>query len=473
MTPSPWLLIFADLTVTSRREKVCETVRRAIHQGFLISGQKMPSTRQLAIDLGLSRVTTEAAYAQLESEGWITRQQGKGSFVSTQARPVPRIAPRGLPRRQLSSRGRQILATGGCHDPRHPLPFAAGSPDLREFPLAEWQKISASVLRTRGTALMGYGDPQGLSDLRAALSAYLGLSRQIQCTPQQIVILSSSQQGLQLLSQLLLDPGDSVLVEEVCYPGAVNAFLAAGAHLCPLQLDEQGAIISDTPARLVYLTPAHQYPLGMSLSQARRRAWLDWAQKTNSWIIEDDYDGEFHYQADPLPALQSGDRHERVITLGTFSKTLFPSLRLAWMVVPQALTDSVVKARTLMDGHSPQLPQAVTAAFIQSGQFAQHLRRMRALYASRCRLLTEELQRLTAQPLRILPASGGLQLTVELFVGEESLLTRRAAEQGLILPPVSPLCVTEPKIMGWILGFSALQRSEILTACQALAALFR
>ena len=468
MTPSPWLVLFHDLSGRSRRERLCEAMRQAIHLGHLMPGQKMPSTRQLATDLTLSRVTTEAAYSQLESEGYLTRYQGKGSFVSERPKRIARPVTSAFPARALSARGQQIVGTGGCQDPAFPLPFAAGSPDLREFPLALWRKISDRVLREHGKSVMGYGDPQGLPELRAVISDYLALSRQVSCSPEQIVVLSSSQQALQLLSLLLLDPGDRVLTEQACYPGARNAFLSAGAQITPLPLDAEGAQVPDRPARLAYLTAAHQYPLGMTLSQARRSAWLDWAREHNSWVIEDDYDGEFHYQNAPLAALQSADRHGRVIYLGTFSKSLFPSLRLAWVVLPPALVDAVVRARTVSDGHTPQLSQAVTAEFIRQGHFAHHIRRMRMLYAARRQLLISELNTHLSSQLRVIPGEGGLQLAVELLHGNEQRLTREAQQRGLILPPLSPLFITQEKLSGWILGYSALQRTEILQACQAL-----
>ncbi|KGD72330.1 GntR family transcriptional regulator [Tatumella morbirosei] len=472
LPPSPWLVIFDNLPGRGHRERLCETLRLAIHRGHLSAGQKLPSSRQLAADLSLSRVTTEAAYSQLESEGYLVRYQGKGSFVATSVRTInrPLNDPFSLP--TLSERGRQIVATGGCEDPRVPAAFAAGSPDLREFPFPAWQKLYDEVLRRQDLKLFGYGDPQDLPELRTVIADYLALSRQVNCTAQQVIILNSSQQALQLISMLLIDPQDQVLTEQACYPGARNAFLAAGAKLSSLTLDDQGAQVPDIAAKLAYLTVAHQYPLGMSMSSTRRKEWLEWAKQHGAWLVEDDYDGEFHYQDTTLPALQSEDRQQRVIYLGTFSKSLFPSLRLAWMVLPVSLTDSMVRARTLTDGHTPQLSQAVTTEFIRRGYFAQHLRRMRKLYGSRRQLLTEQLQQNFGQWLRVMPGDGGLQLTVELLQGEETVLTRQAMAAGLILPPVSPLFISGQKLQGWILGYSALQRAEILEACQRLRALF-
>ena len=472
LPPSPWLVIFDNLPGRGHRERLCETLRQAIHRGHLSAGQKLPSSRQLAADLSLSRVTTEAAYSQLESEGYLVRYQGKGSFVATSVRTFNRPVnePFSLP--ILSERGRQIVATGGCAEPQVPAAFAAGSPDLREFPYPAWHKLYDEVLRRQDRQLFGYGDPQGLPELRTVIADYLALSRQVNCTAQQVIILNSSQQALQLISMLLIDPQDKVLTEQACYPGARNAFLAAGAKLSPLTLDDQGAQVPDVAAKLAYLTVAHQYPLGMSMSSARRKEWLEWAKQHGAWLVEDDYDGEFHYQDTPLPALQSEDRHQRVIYLGTCSKSLYPSLRLAWMVLPVSLTDSMVRARTLTDGHTPQLSQAVTTEFIRRGHFAQHLRRMRKLYGSRRQLLTEQLQQNFGQWLRVMPGDGGLQLTVELLQGQETALTRQASAAGLILPPVSPLFISGQKLQGWILGYSALQRAEILEACQRLRALF-
>ncbi|WP_337261811.1 MULTISPECIES: MocR-like pyridoxine biosynthesis transcription factor PdxR [unclassified Serratia (in: enterobacteria)] len=456
---------------TTLRERVCNTLRRAIHSGALPLGQRLPSSRLLAADLQVSRVTAEAAYRQLEAEGYLQRRVGQGTFVAIRInKPLPVRKMAGQLR--LSQRGEAILHTGGCRDPLQPLPFAAGSPDLRAFPLKLWQQLTAQQLRLRGEALLRYGDPQGYLPLREAIAGYVGQTRGVQCTAQQVIVLTSSQQALQLIATLLLDQGDNVWMEEPGYLGARNAFISARANLIPVNVDEAGLQPSSTlPApRLMYLTPAHHYPTGVALSLERRVALLEIARREQSWIIEDDYDSEFHYDGQPMPAMQSQDRHGNVLYLGTFSKTLFPSLRLAYLIVPAERAAAFTTARTLYDGHSAQLMQAVTAEFIQQGHFAAHIRYMRQLYRSRRDgLLLQVEQRLkafaTAQP-----ANGGLQLTVWLPPGQEARLTRQAQQLGVITPGLAAQYMTpQARRDGWLLGFSALTPGEISAAVEQLS----
>ncbi|MDZ7277805.1 PLP-dependent aminotransferase family protein [Pantoea eucrina] len=464
------LSLFHQQTGGGRRARLCRTLRQAIVSGHLRHGQRLPSSRQLALDLALSRVTVEAAYAQLESEGYLQRHAGRGTFVLIDVvPPTPARLPQPAP--AFSRRGQQVLATGGCQDPPFPHAFAAGSPELRAFPHGQWQRISHQVQRTLGSRAMGYGDPLGYAPLRQAVADYLALARGVRCSAEQIVILTSSQQALQLLAMLFLDSGDSVWLEEPGYPGARNAFVAAGATCRAMPLDSEGAVPLEGSAKLVYLTPGHHYPSGTAMSLARRLQWLNWAQQQQSWLIEDDYNGEFHFDERPAPALQSLRVESRVICLGTFSKTLFPSLRLAWMVLPTALVAPLGRARSVMDGHSALLPQAVTAEFLQQGYFASHLRLMRQLYHSRRDRLLQELNTRLQPWLTPMPSAGGLQLTVTLNQGDEARLTQLAQESGLVLPRLSPLYSGSVRQSGWILGFAALTPGEITRACDTLAKL--
>lgn len=296
------------------RDRLCAALRQAINSGALAGGERLPSSRILACDLKLSRVTVEAAYAQAEAEGYLQRHTGKGTFVSQSLPRAPssrnsKVIPPGLA--GLSARGEKIVATGGCRDPQSPVAFAAGSPDLRAFPLKIWKQISARQLRTQGERLLGYGDPQGYLPLREVLASYLQQSRGVICSAEHILITTSSQQALQLLAMLLIDPADRVWVEQPGYPGARNAFASAGADICAIAVDEQGmAPEADSPVpRLMYLTPSHHYPTGVSLSLSRRLHLLEYAKRHNSWIIEDDYDSELHYDGRPLPAMQGLDKH--------------------------------------------------------------------------------------------------------------------------------------------------------------------
>ncbi|MES2152492.1 MAG: PLP-dependent aminotransferase family protein [Pseudomonadota bacterium] len=471
--PRLWLQLFEASAASGqgRRDQLCTALRRAIRAGTLGVGERLPASRVLARDLALSRVTVEAAYAQLAVEGYLHRQVGQGSFVAIDLRtPAPVHVPAGPA--AISRRGQRMLATGGCMEPLLPRAFAAGSPDLRAFPSEVWRRLLNRRLRTEGEQLMRYGDPQGRADLRQAIADYLVQSRGVRCTVEQVLVLTSSQQALQQLALLLLDEGDPVWMEEPGYSGARTAFAATGARIVNLPVDADGARPDAALAapRLVYLTPAHQFPTGQALGLARRRALLDMARLCGAWIIEDDYDSEFEYEGRAAPSLQGLDEAGRVIYLGTFSKTLFPSLRLAYAVLPPALVQPLVIARSIGDGHSSQLMQAVTADFITQGHFAAHLRLMRQLYRSRRDILLGALTRHLpwAQPL---PSTGGLQLCVQLPVGSEKRLTRLAAAVGVETPSLSALYQGQEKVDGWRLGFAALQPEQIELGVVALTRL--
>ena len=307
--------------------------------------------------------------------------------------------------------------------------------------------------------------------LREAIAAHVNQTRGVICDARQVIVLTSSQQALQLIATLLLDSGDSVWMEEPGYTGARNAFISAGAALTPVAVDGDGlrADPSLPDPRLIYLTPSHQYPTGAALSLARRLALLALADRQQAWIVEDDYDSEFHYDGLPIPAMQGLDRRGRVLYLGTFSKSLFPSLRLAYLIVPPTLVDAFVTARTVYDGHSAQLMQAVTAEFIRQGYFAAHIRYMRQLYRSRRDALLAEVHENSATSPRPL-AAGGLQLSVWLPPGQEAALSRQAQRLGILTPGLTAQYQTaQTQRDGWLLGFSALTPGEIRSAVERLA----
>lgn len=459
-----------------RRARLCAALREAVRSGQAVLGERLPSSRHLAQDLGLSRVTVEAAYAQLETEGYLRRQVGQGSFVAIDMdAAVPREAsgalrPAGaVGELRLSARGQRMVDTGGCREPERPRAFVAGSPDLQAFPTGLWRQLLQRRLRQDAAALMFYGDPQGLPALREAIARYLGQSRGVRCHAGQVLVLTSSQQALQLLSATLLDDGDAVWMEDPGYAGARTAFSASGARLVNMPLDGEGATLDaarPTP-RLIYLTPSHQFPTGQAMSLARRLAFIAHARATGAWLIEDDYDSEFLYDHQPTPALQGLDEQGQVVYIGTFSKSLFPSVRLAYMVLPEALVAPLVTVRTIYDGHPAQPMQAVAADFMDQGHFAAHLRLMRQLYRSRRDVLLQALHSHLpwATPM---DSRGGLQMAVRLPEGQESQYTRRAAALGIATPSLSELYHTAPAIAGWRLGFAALAPEAIDAAARAL-----
>lgn len=478
MKPRLLLALFESQAQGGRRERVCAALREAVRSGQARVGERLPSSRDLAQDLGLSRVTVEAAYAQLETEGYLRRQVGQGSFVAIDMgaavtrRQVhtPAIYPKtpGMP--LLSARGLRMVGTGGCSEPDHPRAFVAGSPDLQAFPADLWRQLLQRRLRRDATALMFYGDPQGLPALREAIARYLTQSRGVRCHPGQVLVLTSSQQALQLLSATLLDEGDAVWMEDPGYAGARTAFAASGARLVDMPLDAHGATLDaarPTP-RLIYLTPSHQFPTGQSMSLERRLAFIAHARATGAWLVEDDYDSEFLYDHQPTPALQGLDEYGRVAYIGTFSKSLFPSVRLAYMVLPEALVAPLVTARTIFDGHPSQPMQAAAADFMDQGHFAAHLRLMRQLYRSRRDALLQALQTHLpwAEPM---DSRGGLQMAVRLPEGSELQHTRRAAVRGIATPSLSELYHTAPAVAGWRLGFAALTPEAIESAARMIA----
>lgn len=459
----------------SLRDRICAAVREAVQAGRVSHGERLPASRTMARDLQVSRITVEAAYAQLEAEGYLRRRVGDGTFVNIDVGSAAPVAKPARMRQQpaaWSTRGGHIVRGGGCSDPTSAMAFSAGFPDLTEFPLETWRRLTARRLRT-GPATLGYGDPAGEPALRAAIARYLAQSRGVRCAPEQVLVLTSSQQALNLVATLLTDPGDVVWLEEPGYRGAQTALGAMGARLTPLPVDPEGLILrasrDGARPRLIYATPSHQYPTGVTLSLPRRLALLEYAHRHGAWIIEDDYDSEFQYDASPLPAMQGLDSHDRVIYLGTFSKVLFPGLRLAYLVLPPALMSGFVAARSAHDGHSARLSQLVTADFMDEGFFAAHVRRMRKLYQQRRDLLLDEIGRHIGDWCRPTGTGAGLQFTVTLPRGREAALTRAAAQVGVETPGLSGRFLSRPRLDGWILGFAALREDAIVDGVRRLA----
>jgi GntR family transcriptional regulator / MocR family aminotransferase len=374
-----------------RRRDVYRTLRAAILEGVLAAGERLPSSRQAARDYGVSRGMIEDVYLQLSVEGFLDRTVGRGTFVAASAAQLaPPSSLEAKKRRSPSpsQRGLALGAAAACREPETLRPFNAGVADTSEFPWKTWQRLQSRVAREEGRAAMGFADPRGVPALRAAIARHLAHVRGVRCTPDGVVVFNSAQQALYALSVLLLDRGDSVWMEDPGYLGARAAFDLAGAKIVSVPVDEEGLAVElgirrAPRARLVYVTPAHQYPTGVALSLERRIALLDWAERRNSWIVEDDYDGEFRYAGEPLTTLHSLDPQARVLHVGTLSKSMFVSLRLAYAVVPPALVEPLANVRTQLDGFTPAPTQLVTSLFMEEGHFSSHLRRMRAAYGAK------------------------------------------------------------------------------------------
>jgi GntR family transcriptional regulator/MocR family aminotransferase len=461
-------------------------MRQAILDDYLPAGSRLPSTRTLAGDLNLSRNTVESAYAQLEAEGFTERRVGSGTYVrynpaaAMESSHRPAVRHRILdPKEALSRRGNMVRLTGGCFEPAIVRPFSGGMPALDAFPVELWQRICSRRLRSLRGDLLGYAKPQGEEKLRTAIAQYLATARGVKCAKEQILILTSSQQGLELCARLLTDSGDQVWLEEPGYLGARNAFMAAGARIVPVPVDSDGLCVAvgikrAPRARLAYVTPSHQYPTGVTLSLERRIALLRWAAQTKGWIIEDDYDSEFRYNGHPIAAIHGLDSQERVIYIGTFSKVMFPGLRIAYLVLPPALVDSFVTARTVLDGHSSAFFQSVLADFMDDGHFAAHVRRMRLLYRARRDFLQELAQESLFDWITFGAMDGGLQVAAYAKLGiEDQEVSQKAFRQGLDLPTLSRLYVAGPPKQGWILGFAALTPEMISTGSRIFSKILR
>jgi len=461
---------FAALPLHARIQR---RLRSLMLDGALAPGSALPASRRLAQSLGVSRDTVEAAYGALHAEGFIERRIGSGSVVSAQVkrlptRPLP-ITTGGTP--TLSQRGQQLLASGGLRDFVLPRPFAPGMPETRQFPLALWERLQRQALKEYGSSALLHSPPQGLAVLRRAIAAYANLERGARTTPEQVLVLTSSQQALTLCATVLLDAGERLLIEEPVYSGARKAFEAAGIHCVPIAVDADGMPMAHLPsARAVFLTPSHQYPSGATLSLERRLAVIDWALQHQAWIIEDDYDSEFHYQGKPTPCVQGLDPYQRTIYIGTFSKSLFPGLRIGYLLLPPALVEPMRIARTLLDGHSAPLAQLTLARFIEGGHFAAHIRSMRALYGERREHLAHLLKEHLGDFLQASVPAGGLQMPCTLQGGlTEQAVVQDAQSIGIDLLGLSTLYATHQKRSGFVLGFAAHTEQEMQTATLQLA----
>jgi len=464
-------------------------LRTAILAGTLPPGTRLPASRGLARELGVSRNTVLNAYEQLLAEGYLEGRAGSGTFVPQslpedllQVRKVEKTHRAVRPvRRSLSQRGELLAGTSvsvsrGRGQPR---PFRPGVPAFDAFPFRIWNRLVARRWKRPTAELLGYGDPAGYGPLREALAAHLATARAVRCDPEQVILVNGSQQALDLTTRLLLDPGDVTWVEDPCYPGARGALQAAGARVVSVPVDGEGldvaAGIARSPqARLVYVTPSHQYPLGVTMSLSRRLALLDWARRAGAWIVEDDYDSEFRYAGRPLAALQGLDRDGRVIYVGTFSKVLFPSLRLGYLVVPPDLAGPFAAACAVTDRHAPTPIQAVVADFIAEGHFVRHVRRMRTLYAERQAVLLRAARRELDGLLEVNANETGLHLIGWLADGEDDRAVSDAVlAAGVEAPALSAYHAVPPPRGGLLLGYAACEPRLIRDGVRRLAGALR
>ena len=451
--------------------------RGAITDGQMRPGQRVPSTRGLATELNISRIPVLHAYEQLLAEGYFESFVGAGTCVagtipddhlrSSTVRHTLQAATQKPGPRRISHRGRGLSHT-------QPQPwlnisgaFRVSLPALDHFPNAVWSKLVARHARKPPRGSMAYGDAMGYLPFREAVAEYLGASRGVRCEASQILVTTGSQLALQLSAQVLLDRRDRVWMEEPGYPGARQAFMAAGAELLPVKVDDEGIdaagiIRRDRSARVVYVTPSHQYPLGATMSATRRMLLLHWAVRSGAWIIEDDYDSEYRFGSRPIAALQGLDFDSRVIYIGTFSKVMFPALRLGYMVVPKDLTAAFSAARDASDIFSSTLYQAVMTDFIREGHFARHIRRMRMLYLERRSALVEAIQAQMNGALEVIGAEAGMHLVALLKPGIDDVeVSEKAVQLGVSAMPLSSCYTKPPARGGLILGYGGANTHQI------------
>jgi GntR family transcriptional regulator/MocR family aminotransferase len=458
---------------TPLHRQVYDGLRRAVLDGRLRPGQRLPSTRALAVELDISRLPVLAAYDQLRHEGYLDGRIGSGTFVSAS-----------LPDDLLSS---SKASAGPPHDGTPPVqlrygglaPFRTSLPALDAFPHSVWSRLVARHAHALTPEQMAYGDPAGVVPLRIAIAEHLRTSRGVRCEASQILVVPGSQAALRLTASVLLSTGDRAAMEEPGYFGARSALGANGAEVLPVPLDDEGLRVTALNkqgyrVRAVYVTPSHQYPLGTMMTAARRLALLDWAVRTDAWVVEDEYDSEYRYVSRPLGALQGMTAHGRVIYIGTFSKVMFPSLRVGYIVVPPSLWKRFMSVRETFDLFSPTLYQLALADFIRDGHFARHVRRMRRVYQSRRDALLAGLARHYTPHLTVHNADAGLHVAAMLAPGlDDRAVVLRMRDRGLTATALSSSYAGRAKRSGLLLGFGGSTERRLTDATRLLGEVLR
>jgi GntR family transcriptional regulator/MocR family aminotransferase len=456
-------------------------IRTMVLDGTLPPGARLPSSRALAEGWGLARNTVVAAFEQLVAEGFLNPARGAGVFVAdvVGARLAPRVAPRLVATRRgaaasagLSARGRAAAEEAQALAPSPPGPLAPDIPALDRFPLDLWHRSVLRSARRYRTQLLRANDPRGFAPLRAAIAAHIGPARGVLCAPEQVVVLTSSRMAIAIAATMLTDRGDRAAIEEPGYLGARALLAAQDLDLVPMPVDREGADIAaleGSRARLIYLTPSHQYPLGYPMSLKRRMAALEAAQRLGAWIIEDDYDGEFQFRGHPVPSLHGLSGGTRVVYLGTFSKATFTAIRLSYLVVPPDLVDAFAAVRVRIDGATTLHSQAALADFMESGAFATHVRRMRGLYGEREAALLHHAARLLRGAIDLPAPGGGLQLAARFVRPVRDVALVQALDPAVASPaPLSRFYLGRPQ-SGLVMSFGAWDETTLERAVAHIA----
>lgn len=467
-------------------QRLHDELRAAMLDGRLAPGSRIPSSRMFSETLGISRNTVNVALQRLCAEGLLVARHGSGTFVAdavAASRSRKTMAPAESVRRpDLSVPPSRVAslahASAMVDNLRHmyesdPRPFRIAVPALSAFPWVTWRRIVSRAMRRIPLHAHGAGDPAGLDRLRGAVAEYLGAYRGIACDAEQVVITAGSQQAIDLVVRVTTSPGDVVWMEDPGYVGAISSFQCAGLRVRPMTVDEDGLrlptrAVGQVP-RLIYCTPSSQMPLGVPLAYARREALVSFAESASAWILEDDYDGEYRYDTRPLPTLFGLSRSDRVIYMGTFSKTLFPGLRIGYLVLPRALVEPIVAMKFVSSWQSATLEQQAMADFIESGEFARHVRRCRKLYAARAEAIHTAGQRWLPRSHQLLRPRSGLSAILAAPADEDHGPVIEAARAGGIeLSPLSMFAVGKAARSGYVLGFAAFDEDAIRRAMQRL-----
>jgi GntR family transcriptional regulator/MocR family aminotransferase len=452
-------------------------LKTGLYEGMLRQGDRMPSSREMSSELGVSRNIVLQVFEQLTMEGFFEARTGAGTFISDD---IAKLSYRkkqtpGLPQSPAHTVANPYGLNGAFRDhvsALEPLiPFQQSVPLVTEFPFDTWARISAAVHKNMHLLHLGYDDAQGYPPLRKALADHLRISRSINCAPDQIVITNGTRQSLHLAAEMLLNKGDQCWAEDPCYAGATSAIRRFGGQICAVPVTAQGmdvayAIKNYPKARLAYVTPSHQFPIGSTMSLSERAKLLNYAKENRMWIIEDDYDSEYRYSSRPIPALQGMDTHGNVIYSGNLSKVLLPALRISYMVLPtHAMARMFATAKSVTDGQCNIITQAIASEFISRGHFSRHIRRMRLLYKKSQDELVSLVNRHLKGILTPAPVEAGMHMIAWLPEGvDAAAVANKAADSGIILSPVSHYCINATYPNGLIIGFSGFTYVEMETA---------
>ena len=461
--------------------QVYDAYRTAIVDRSVRAGQRVPSTRTLALELGISRIPILTAYAQLGGEGYFESRIGAGTVVS-RSLPDQVTFPeaRGAQSTKVQTGSRRLSKRCANFSPFENVPwrrgwgaFGVSQVAFGHFPFQVWNALVTRHCRNAHAKSLDYGDAMGSKDLREAIAAYLRTARGVRCEAQQIMVVSGSQQALDISARVFFNPGSRVWMEEPGYRLARNVFAINGCQIVPVPVDYSGLDVAAgikrcRTARAALVTPSHQYPLGVTMSASRRMQLLDWAQNSQSWIIEDDYDSEYRYESRPIASLQGLDVNSRVVYIGTFSKVLFPSLRIGYLVIPSDLIESFLAVRLAMDIGPPYFLQAVLADFIREGHFSRHIRRMRLLYSERRRILIDCIREELGFAADVTGGEAGMHLSVTLKGIRDCEVAERASRQNLWLVPLSTSYIGKASRHGFILGFGSTEVENIPNAVRKL-----